>query len=128
MTHVVKPRRYPHREGHAYTPTGFRRRVVRALMEDGFSALEAQRIGELYFGTRELREHQDEGGVYRNSRQYRLHRLSRQHMKKDRKCKVFDLVRRSEMFYVFVDDDGALLGFVSPRAYLVRGVLPLAII
>lgn len=124
MTHVVKPSRYPHREGRAYTPTGFRRRVARALMADGFTALEAQRIGELYFGAKHLRQYQDDGGVFRNRRQNHLHRLSRQHMKKDRKCKVFDLVKRSGMFYLFVDDRGVMQGFVSPRAYLALGVLP----
>ena len=123
MIHVVKPRRYPHREGHAYTPTGFRRRVVHALMADGFSALEAQRLGELYFGTKHFRQHQDDSGVYRNLRKFRLHRLSRQHMKKDRKRKVFDLVLRSGMFYLFLDDEGSLQGFISPHACLTLGII-----
>lgn len=124
MTHVVKPRRYPHRAGRVYTPTGFSRRVLRALMDDGFSPQEARRMGELYFGAKHLAAHHDEGGVYRNRRHYRLYRLSRQHMKKDRKGRLFELVRRSGMFYVFVDDDGTMLGFVSPWAYAALGVLP----
>lgn len=112
---LVKPWRYPHREGKVYTQSGFRLRVARRLRDEGFSRRDVEKLEELYFGSRSVRCHQDDDGIYRNVRSFRLYQLCRRCMKYDRKNRLFRLVIRSGMFYVYLDDEGRVLGFVSPR-------------
>lgn len=111
---MIKPWRFPHRQGRVYTRNGFRRRVVSRMRREGFTLRETEKLCELYFGDADLRRHQDEDGVFRNSRRFRLHAMSRKRLKFDRKNPTFELVIRSGLFYVFVDERGGVRGFVSP--------------
>lgn len=119
---TIKPKRYPHSPRRAYTLRGFDARVRRHLRHDGFTAIEVEKLRLLYFslGTE---GHQDDTGCFRNRRQYRLHRLARKGLRFDRKSPLFELVKRSELFYVFCDEDGRVSGFVSPRAVIQRGAI-----
>lgn len=123
------PTYYPHGGRYAYCCTregGFFPRVVKRLRRRGFTKREIEKLSELYFAcSDEVRRHQDELGVFRNVRSCRLHRLSRRQMKYDRKNPLFELVLRSGMFYVFLDDDGRVMGFLSPRVYGQRGIIRL---
>lgn len=125
----ITPTYYPHWGQYAYSCTrdgGFVPRVVKRLRRRGFTVREIEKLGQLYFApTDEVRCHQDELGVFRNARRYRLHRLSRRQMKYDRKNPLFELVLRSGMFYVFLDDDNGMMGFLSPRSYGRLGVIRL---
>ncbi len=106
----------------AYTLRGFDGRVRQHLRRDGFTAIEVEKLRLLYFSVG-TSDHQDDMGCFRNRRQYRLHRLARKGLRFDRKQPLFELVKRSEMFYVFCDDEGRVSGFVSPRAVVQRGTI-----
>ena len=45
-------------------------------------------------------------------------------LSKDRKQRLFDLVERSGMFYVYYDDNGRLAAFLSPWICARLGVIP----
>lgn len=120
---IIPPRRYPHRGHKVYTLAGFRQRVARNLRALGFGRREVERLEQLYFGRDEVAAHQDEMGGFTNRRRYRLYALSRRQMKYDRKAPLFELVRRSGMFYVYVDEGGRVWRFVSPFALGRRGVM-----
>ena len=120
---LTKPKWYPHRPRKAYTLRGFERRVVPRLMRElNISKKEAEKLHRLYF-PRGFMSHLDKTGAYRNTRQYRLYRLGRE-LGKDRKSRLFDLVLRSEMFYVYYDDDGQVVAFVSPWVHSALGIIP----
>jgi len=119
----IRPKYYPHRGAYAYTRRGFACRVRSRLHERGFTAKQISRLEDLYFCIA-YHEHQDPTGAYRNTRQYRLYSLSRK-LKGDRKRPLFELVERSSMFFCFYDDDGKMVAFVSPRAAVVYGAIPL---
>jgi len=88
----------------------------------GFSTKQIARLEDLYYCVKYI-DHQDFTGVYRNKRQNRLHHLSRQ-LKGDRKRCLFDLVERSGLFFCYYEDDGTMAAFVSPRASLIFGTMP----
>jgi hypothetical protein len=120
---LKRPKWYPHRPCKAYTLQGFERRVVPRLMRElNISKKEAEKLNRLYF-PRGFMSHLDKTGAYRNTRQYRLYRLGRK-LGKDRKSRLFDLVQRSEMFYVYYDDDGQVVAFVSPWVHAALGIIP----
>ena len=120
---LKRPKWYSHRPCKAYTLRGFEQRVVPRLMHDlSISKKEAEKLRRLYF-PRGLMSHLDKTGAYRNTRQYRLYRLGRK-LGKDRKSRLFDLVLRSEMFYVYYDDDGQVVAFVSPWVHAALGIIP----
>lgn len=124
MSRLVHPRWYPHRLGKAYTLSGFRQRVVPHLRARGFTLREAEKLEELYFAHSDtVRAHLDECGIYRNVRRCRLYALTRSRMKYDRKNRLFDLIVRSGMFYVYLDDNDAIRGFVSPHVMRTEGFL-----
>lgn len=127
MIRQVHPRWYPHRLGKAYTLSGFRQRVAPHLRARGFTLREVQKLEELYFAPSDaVRAHLDAHGIYRNVRQCRLYRLTRSRMKYDRKNRLFDLIVRSGMFYVYLDENDRIRGFVSPHVMRTDGYMLLA--
>jgi len=112
---------YPPRGALPYTLVGFHRSVRRRLRMRGFKECEIARIEKLYFGIK-LKEHIDETGCYRNLRQFRLYKMSRK-LKADRKRPIFELALRSGLFECFLDDDGKVVGIVSPYCVRVLGVV-----
>ena len=120
---LLKPTKFPHVPPYAYTRQGFDRRVRKRLRRDGFTVCEVRKLRQLYFSDGNS-PHQDERGVYRNKRKYHLHQLSRREMKFDRKSPLFQLVLRSGLFYVFLDDRGNVTGFSSPRTIVRIGAMP----
>ena len=120
---LKRPKWYSHCPRKAYTLRGFERRVTPRLMRDlHISKKEAEKLRRLYF-PRGIMSHIDKTGAYRNTRQYRLYSLGRE-LGKDRKSQLFDLVLRSEMFYVYYDDDGKVVAFVSPWVHYALGIIP----
>ena len=120
---LFRPTNYPHAHPYAYTRRGFDRRVRKRFLRDGFTVCEVRKLRQLYFD--EISSpHQDERGVFRNKRKYHLHQLSRREMKFDRKSPLFQLVLRSGLFYVFLDDRGNVTGFSSPRTIVRIGAMP----
>ena len=120
---LSKPKWYPHCPRKAYTLRGFQRRVEPRLMRDlNISKKEAEKLRRLYF-PRGFMSHLDKTGTYCNKRQCRLYSLGRE-LGKDRKSRLFDLVLRSEMFYVYYDDDGQVVAFVSPWVHFALGIIP----
>ena len=120
---LLKPSKFPHAHPYAYTRRGFDRRVRKRFLRDGFTVCEVRKLRQLYFD--EISSpHQDERGVFRNKRKYHLHQLSRREMKFDRKSPLFQLVLRSGLFYVFLDDRGNVTGFSSPRTIVRIGAMP----
>ena len=120
---LKRPKRYSHRPRKAYTLRGFEQKVIPHLMRDlGISKKEAERLKQLYFLC-EFKCHLDTSGAYRNQRRYHLYHLGRS-LGKDRKRKLFDLVERSQMFYVYYDKDGQVEAFVSPWAHSALGIIP----
>ena len=120
---LKRPKWYSHCPRKAYTLRGFERRVVPRMMRDlGITKKEAEKLRRLYF-PRGFMSHLDKTGAYRNTRQYRLYSLGRK-LGKDRKSRLFDLVLRSEMFYVYYDDEGRVEAFVSPWVHSALGIIP----
>ena len=120
---LKRPKRYSHCPRKAYTLQGFERRVVPRLMRElGISKNEADKLKKLYFICK-YECHLDTSGAYRNQRRYHLYSLGRS-LGKDRKRKLFDLVERSQMFYVYYGKDGRIEAFVSPCAHTTLGVIP----
>lgn len=120
---LKRPKWYSHCPRKAYTLRGFERRVVPRMMRElGISKKEAEKLRRLYF-PRGFMSHLDKTGAYRNTRQYRLYSLGRK-LGKDRKSRLFDLVLRSEMFYVYYDDEGQVEAFVSPWVHSALGIIP----
>ena len=120
---LKRPKWYSHCPRKAYTLRGFERRVVPRMMRElGITKKEAEKLRRLYF-PRGFMSHLDKTGAYRNTRQYRLYRLGRK-LGKDRKSRLFDLVLRSEMFYVYYDEEGHVEAFVSPWVHAALGVIP----
>ena len=120
---LKRPKWYPHRPCKAYTLQGFERRVVPRLMRElGISKNEADKLKKLYFICK-YECHLDTSGAYRNQRRYHLYSLGRS-LGKDRKRRLFDLVERSQMFYVYYGKDGRIEAFVSPCAHTTLGVIP----
>ena len=120
---LKRPKWYPHRPRKAYTLQGFERRVVPRLMRElGISKNEADKLKKLYFICK-YESHLDTSGAYRNQRRYHLYYLGRS-LGKDRKRKLFDLVERSQMFYVYYGKDGRIEAFISPCAHTTLGVIP----
>lgn len=120
---LKRPKWYSHCPRKAYTLRGFERRVVPRMMRDlGITKKEAEKLRRLYF-PRGFMSHLDKTGAYRNTRQYRLYSLGRK-LGKDRKSRLFDLVLRSEMFYVYYDEDGQVEAFVSPWVHSALGIIP----
>ena len=121
---LTKPRWYSHCPRKAYTLRGFKRRVEPRMMRDlGITRKEAEKLRRLYF-PRGLMEHLDKSGAFRNTRHYRLYNLGRE-LGKDRKSRLFDLVLRSEMFYVYYNDEGQVEAFISPWVHAHLGMIPL---
>ncbi len=120
---LTRPKRYSHRPRKAYTLRGFEQKVMPRLMRDlGITRKEAEKLRRLYF-PRGMMAHLDKTGAYRNARHYRLYSLGRE-LGKDRKSRLFDLVLRSEMFYVYYDDEGQVEAFVSPWVHAYLGIIP----
>ena len=120
---LKRPKWYSHCPRKAYTLRGFERRVEPRMMRDlGITKKEAEKLRRLYF-PRGFMSHLDKTGAYRNTRQYRLYCLGRK-LGKDRKSRLFDLVLRSEMFYVYYDDEGQVEAFVSPWVHSALGIIP----
>ena len=120
---LKRPKWYPHRPCKAYTLQGFERRVVPRLMRElGITKNEADKLKKLYFICK-YESHLDTSGAYRNQRRYHLYYLGRS-LGKDRKRRLFDLVERSQMFYVYYGKDGRIEAFVSPCAHTSLGVIP----
>ena len=120
---LKRPKWYSHCPRKAYTLRGFERRVVPRMMRDlNITKKEAEKLRRLYF-PRGFMSHLDKTGTYRNTRQYRLYSLGRK-LGKDRKSRLFDLVLRSEMFYVYYDEDGQVEAFVSPWVHSALGIIP----
>ena len=120
---LKRPKWYSHCPRKAYTLRGFEQRVVPRMMRDlNITKKEAEKLRRLYF-PRGFMSHLDKTGAYRNTRQYRLSRLGRK-LGKDRKSRLFDLVLRSEMFYVYYDDEGQVEAFVSPWVHSALGIIP----
>ena len=120
---LKRPKWYSHCPRKAYTLRGFERRVEPRMMRDlGITKKEAEKLRRLYF-PRGFMSHLDKTGAYRNTRQYRLYSLGRK-LGKDRKSRLFDLVLRSEMFYVYYDDEGQVEAFVSPWVHSALGIIP----
>ena len=120
---LKRPKWYPHRPRKAYTLQGFERRVVPRLMRElGISKNEADKLKKLYFICK-YECHLDTSGAYRNQRRYHLYSLGRS-LGKDRKRRLFDLVERSQMFYVYYGKDGRIEAFVSPCAHTTLGIIP----
>ena len=121
---LTKPKRYSHCPRKAYTVRGFEQRVVPRLMRElNISRKEAEKLHRLYFPRGLMSQHLDPSGAYRNARRYNLYRLGRT-LGKDRKQRLFDLVLRSEIFYVYYDDDGQVVAFVSPWVHSALGIIP----
>ena len=120
---LEKPKNFSHRPRKAYTMRGFEQRVMPRMMRDlNISKKEAEKLKRLYF-PRGFMRHLDKSGAYRNARRYRLYHLGRK-LGKDRKSRLFDLVLRSEMFYVYYDDEGHVVAFVSPWVHFALGIIP----
>ncbi len=120
---LKRPKRYSHCPRIAYTELGFDRRVVPRLMRElGISQKDIERLKKLYFICK-FDCHLDTSGAYRNQRRYHLYSLGRS-LSKDRKRKLFDLVERSQMFYVYYGKDGHIEAFVSPCAHAKLGIIP----
>ena len=120
---LKRPKWYSHCPRKAYTMRGFERRVEPRMMRElGITKKEAEKLRRLYF-PRGFMSHLDKTGAYRNTRQYRLYSLGRK-LGKDRKSRLFDLVLRSEMFYVYYDDEGQVEAFVSPWVHSALGIIP----
>ena len=120
---LKRPKWYSHRPRKAYTLRGFDQKVMPRLMRElGISKKEAEKLRRLYF-PRGFTAHLDTSGAYRNARRYRLYQLGRE-LGKDRKQRLFDLVLRSEMFYVYYDDEGQVIAFVSPWVHSKLGIIP----
>ena len=120
---LKRPKRYSHCPRIAYTELGFDRRVVPRLMRElGISKNEADKLKKLYFICK-YECHLDTSGAYRNQRRYHLYSLGRS-LGKDRKRRLFDLVERSQMFYVYYGKDGRIEAFVSPCAHTTLGIIP----
>lgn len=120
---LIAPKRYPHRPSKTYTMRGFSRRVLPNLSRElGITRKEARKLGLLYFA-RGYTVHMDDTGAYRNNRRFRLYYLGRE-LGKDRKQKLFDAVKRSQMFYVYYDEDGNVAAFISPWVIRHMGVIP----
>ena len=120
---LKRPKWYSHCPRKAYTLRGFERRVVPRLMRElNISKKEADKLKKLYFLCK-CDCHLDTSGAYRNLRRYHLYYLGRA-LGKDRKRKLFDLVERSQMFYVYYGKDGRIEAFVSPCAHTTLGVIP----
>lgn len=120
---VVAPKRYSHCPRKAYTIKGFDQRVMPNLCKKlGITRKEAEKLKRLYFPS-DLLAHLDVSGAYRNNRRYKLYRLSRK-LGKDRKRRLFDLVKKSEMFYVYYDENGNVAAFVSPWVHKYLGIIP----
>ena len=120
---LKRPKWYSHCPRKAYTLRGFERRVVPRLMRElNISKKEADKLKKLYFLCK-CDCHLDTSGAYRNQRRYHLYYLGRD-LGKDRKRRLFDLVERSQMFYVYYDKDGHIEAFVSPCAHTTLGIIP----
>ena len=120
---LVKPKHFSHCPRKAYTLRGFDRTVMKNLMTRmGITQKEAEKLRRLYF-PRGLTDHIDPTGAFRNKRRYQLYYLGRK-LSKDRKQRLFDLVERSGMFYVYYDDNGRLAAFLSPWICARLGVIP----
>ena len=120
---LKRPKWHSHCPRKAYTLRSFERRVVPRMMRElGISKKEAEKLRRLYY-PRGFMSHLDKTGAYRNTRQYRLYSLGRK-LGKDRKSRLFDLVLRSEMFYVYYDDEGQVEAFVSPWVHSALGIIP----
>ena len=120
---LKRPKNYSHCARKAYTLRGFEQRVAPRMMRDlNISKKEAEKLKRLYF-PRGFMRHLDKSGAYRNARRYRLYHLGRK-LGKDRKSRLFELVVRSEMFYVYYDDDGRVEAFVSPWVHFALGIIP----
>ena len=120
---LKRPKWYPHRPCKAYTLQGFERRVVPRMMRElGISQKDIEKLKKLYF-LEKYDRHLDTSGAYRNQRRYHLYYLSR-NLGKDRKRKLFDLVERSQMFYVYYGKHGQIEAFVSPCAHAKLGIIP----
>ena len=119
---MYKPTRFPHHGHYIYSERGFDSKVSKRLMREGFSRREVEKLRQLYFNDG-LSVHQDETGIFRNKRKYRLHQFSRSQMKYDRKAPLFQLVLRSGLFFVFCSDEEPeqVKGFASPRTVSMRG-------
>ena len=121
--HLERPKNYSHCARMSYTMQGFERRVMPRMMRDlNISKKEAEKLKRLYF-PRSFMQHLDKSGAYRNARRYRLYHLGRK-LGKDRKSRLFELVLRSEMFYVYYDDEGQVVAFVSPWVHFALGIIP----
>ena len=120
---LKRPKRYSHCPRIAYTELGFDRRVVPRMMRElGISQKDIERLKKLYFICK-FDCHLDTSVAYRNQRRYHLYSLGRS-LSKDRKRKLFDLVERSQMFYVYYGKDGHIEAFVSPCAHAKLGIIP----
>ena len=120
---LKRPKRYSHCPRKAYTLRGFEQKVMPNLMRDlDISKKEADKLKRLYF-PRGFTCHLDTSGTYRNQRRYHLYHLGRS-LGKDRKRRLFDLVERSQMFYVYYDKDGQIEAFVSPWVHFALGIIP----
>ena len=120
---LKRPKRYSHCPRKAYTLRGFEQKVMPNLMRDlGISKKEVDKLKRLYF-PRGFTCHLDTSGAYRNQRRYHLDHLGRS-LGKDRKRRLFDLVERSQMFYVYYVKDGQVEAFVSPWVHFALGIIP----
>ena len=120
---IVAPKRYSHCPRKAYTLRGFERRVLpRLIREHRITKRFADKLEQMYF-PKGLNPYMDDTGVFRNTRRYRLYYLSRD-LGKDRKRQLFDLVVKSQLFYVYYDDEGQVKAFVSPWVHRKLGVIP----
>ena len=120
---LKRPKWYSHCPRKAYSLRGFERRVEPRMMRElGITKKEAEKLRRLYF-PRGFMSHLDKTGAYRNTRQYRLYHLGRK-LGKDRKSRLFDLVLKSEMFYVYYDEEGQVEAFVSPWVHAALGIIP----
>lgn len=117
----VTPILYPHRNRHIYTRRGFRFRLRPRLLADGWSVREVNSLERIYFGIG-LFGHLDEVAMYRNVPKCRLHHMARV-LKYDRKRPLFELVKRSGLFYCIYDDQERMMGFVSGYCACVMGVI-----
>ncbi len=120
---LTAPKRYSHCPRKAYTQRGFQQRVIPNLCRElGITRKEAEKLGRLYF-PRGFTCHLDDTGAFRNNRRYRLYYLGR-NLGKDRKRRLFDLVKQSKMFYIYYDQDGNVAAFVSPWVHKYLGIIP----
>lgn len=119
----IPPKRYPHHGRRIYTRRGFRHRLRPRLLAQGYTSREVDRLEQLYFGIG-LGRFLDERGLYLNVRRQRLYYMARG-LKADRKHPIFELVRRSGMFYCYLSEDKQVMAFSSPYLQAVYGCLVL---